>query len=345
MQIKLGYRPVPYNEHGLPKTRELSMETAMTITMWAVIVEVLVLLATLTLVSYNAFQLSKPDDITCTLDEYSELQWVVVPTSIAKQLPNTLLYKESADSAVTKGTATIPETQKMTCAEKIHHGSPENAELNQQRRRLSTHIEPCDTLITKTLNFTTMPIAKIIDDRHYPVNTSFETTYEGAIELSFPNNTDVCTIPKSLSVKDTSTFIYYSMDSENDDGLSKTSTNDEQFSIATPYLGFFNHDNTLAAYIKTTSSTTNDASLIWSVSDNLDNIYLFTNTEVGDFQPKPYPYSYNMPGNVSTNSEVIAWTSNVDSVNNTVFTTIRQARYAVWVVVHSITDHSYVVFS
>jgi hypothetical protein len=348
-------------DHGLPKTQEFSMETATTIIMWTSIVAFLTMNVTLSLVTYNVFQLFEPDDVTCTLDEYSQLQWVTVPTSLAKQLPETLLYKESADSPVTKGTAVIPETQKTTCAEKLHHASPENPQLSGQRRQLPATVRVCNTLTTGTINFTTTPIATILYETSYPAQASFETTYGGAVELSFPNNEYVCTVPNTLVFKRLITFMYYSMDSEtrdvtsgeltsdsmdfeNGDMTSGDRTSSDQFSTGTPYLGFFTDDNTLVAYMQFNDFTQNEFSPIWSVSDKSDHIYLFKDTGFDVFKPSFYQSSYKMTDRASTIQKVIALNSEIGSVDNTGVTTWHLAQNVAPIVVRSLNRQSYVIF-
>jgi hypothetical protein len=312
----LRYEPVPYDKHDPPKTRGLSMETAMTITMWASIVAFLTMVATLSLVTYNAFQLSKPDDVTCTLDEYSQLQWVTVPTSLAKQLPETLLYKESADSPVTKGTAVIPETQKTTCAEKLHHASPENTELSQRRRQLS--VGECTTVTPSTTNFDNTPIFKQteVSDSSQPSFSHITVDTNSAKELSYPADKSSCTILNLPSTVHMTSFVYYLTESGNGevasgDGASIVGTSILDFPNATTYLGFFDGDTTLLYYMRFPVNT--EAQHIWNIkqtiSDKTVDVHLY-NVDNDFFIPTRTMSTY------PTRSNLVAVDLSITSGNN-----------------------------
>jgi hypothetical protein len=323
----LRYEPVPSDKHVPPKTRALSMETAMTITMWTVIVAFVTMVATLSLVTYNAFQLSTLDDVTCTLEEYSQLQWVTVPKPLAKQLPRTLLYRESANSPVTKGTAVIPDTQKTTCAEKMHHAAPKNTDLSQQQLQLSPANE-CPRVTSPTINLRTTPITYITYTAgvpSYSTSNHISANITGVTELSLPADGHVCKISNLPSNMHITSFVYYSTESGNNedafgDSASVDWTTILDFPKTMTYLGIFDENDHLLHYMS--FPLTVDAHHIWSMtqktiedSNNVD-VHLY-NVRSDSFRPSTTISNYRTDN--STTSKVIAVDMEIKSDINGLF--------------------------
>lgn len=250
----LRYDSIAHNTHAThvtKKDRGLSLETATTITMWTTIVAFVLMVATLALVAYNAFQLSKPNDTYCTFEEYSNLPWVTLPSHVATKIP-TLLIKESSDSPIKKGSKTIPSTQKTSCAEKMHHAALDNTESNSNSDESQPNIPQCSsssTTTTPAFFFEERQIGEW-ESNDKAVTTTSSTFATSLKQITVPTDDDefVCMI--ELSFDRVNRVMFYSNDDHDEmSWVRRSSTDSTIFKFSRQFIVFY-ESNTAIAYVE-----------------------------------------------------------------------------------------------